>query len=115
MIALAAALALVLAPLIVIVTHSPAAYVAAASMTADLAADVAEEVAAHGHTHDHAGHDHDGSFGAHNPADHDHQLYALIDPATSAPKPLPDKKQCAPGNVFRHLTPEEPRHPPRLV
>ena len=112
MIVLTTVLALIIAPLVVILTHGPAAHAAAASM----AVDMAEEVAAHGHAHEEAGHDRPGGlFGGHNPADHDHQLQALICQAANAPKPLADKTQCAFRDVFRHLTLEGPRRPPRPV
>ena len=118
MIALATVFALIVAPLVVILTHGPAAHAVAASM----AAEMAEEIAAHGHAHEHghahdeAGHDHPGgSLGGHNPADHDHQLHALVCQATGAAKPFTDKAQCAFGDVFRHLTPDGPRRPPRPV
>ena len=108
LIVLMTVLALVVAPIVVILTHGPAAHAVAASM--------AEDIAAHGHAHDEAGHDSpDGSFEGHNPADHDHQLHALVCQTAGALKPRPDKAQCASSDVFRHLTLEEPRRPPRLV
>ena len=114
MIVLATVVALIVAPLVVILTHGPAAHAAAASM--------AGEIAAHGHAHerghahDEAGHDHPGgSFGGHNPADHDHQLNALICQAASAPQPFPDRTPCAFSEAFQHLTPDGPRRPPRPV
>ncbi len=114
MIVLATVFAFIVAPLVVILTHGPAAHAAAASMAAEMAAEMAGEIAAHGHAHDEAGHDHPGgSLGGHNPADHDHQLHALLCQATGAAKPFPDKAPCAFGDVFRHLTPDGPRRPPR--
>ena len=117
MIVLTTVFALIVAPLVVILTHGPAAYAVAASMAADIAeADMAEEVAAQGHAHEDAGHDRPGgSFGGHNPADHDHQLQALICQTANAPKPLADKTHWAFSDVFRHLTVEGPRRPPRPV
>ena len=128
MIVLTTVFALVVAPLVVILTHGPAAHQFAASMAAEIAEEIAEEIAAHGHAHghdhsyahDHA-HDEDGddrpggSPGGHNPADHDHQLHALVCQAARALKPFPDEAQCAFNEVFRHLTPEGPRRPPRPV
>ena len=118
MIVLTTVFALVVAPLVVILTHGPAAHQFAASM----AAEIAEGIAAHGHAHDHGhGHDEDGddrpggSPGGHNPADHDHQLHALVCQAARALKPFPAEAHCAFSEVFRHLTPEGPRRPPRPV
>ena len=110
MIALATVLALVIAPLVVILTHGPAAHYVVTSMSAEMA----EDIDAHGHAHGDTGHDHEGgSFGGHNPADHDHQLHALACHAASASSPRPDKAHCTLRDVFRHLTPEGPRRPPR--
>ena len=116
MVVLTTVFAMVVAPLVVILTHGPAAHEVAASMTVDMA----EKVAAQGHAHDEAPHDHQnghqsGPLGGHNPADHDHQLHALVCRADSAPKPLPGQARCAFSEGFRHLTPESPRRPPRLV
>jgi len=113
-IVLTTAFALMVAPLIVILTHGPATQAAAASITA--------EIAAHSHDHDH-GHPHDDTerdlhgdpFGGHNPADHDHQLHALLCQPTNAPTPLPDKRQCALSDVFRPFTLEGPVRPPRFI
>ena len=112
MVALATTAALIIAPLVVILTHGPAAHAAAASMAAEAAA----AIAAHGHTHGEAGDDHQGgSLAGHSPADHDHPLNALVCQATGAPKPLPDKAQCVFRDALRSLTPDGPRHPPRTV
>ena len=114
MIALTTAFALIVAPLIVILTHGPAAQATAASITAEITAHDRDH--GHGHTHDDAGHDgHGGPFGGHNPADHDHPLHALICQPTNAPKPLPDKSQCVSSDVFGNLTLEGPMRPPRSV
>ena len=109
LIALTTAFALMVAPLVVILTHGPAAQAtAAASITA--------EIAAHGHTHDDAGRDsHDGPFGGHNPADHDHQLQALICPPANTLAPLPDKSKCALSDVLRNIMPQGPLRPPRFI
>ena len=112
LIALTTALALIVAPLVVILTHGPAAHAAAASITT--------EVAAHGHDHSH-GHTHDDTergvhgepFGGHNPADHDHSLLALICQPSSTSAPLPDKSRCAFNDVLRNLMPEGLMRPPR--
>ena len=105
-------LALVIAPLVVIHTHGPAAHAAAAAM----AVEATESIAAHGHAHDDAGHHHPGnSFGGHNAADHDHPLHALIGQAASAPGPLPDTAPFWVRDVFRILTLDGPMRPPRPV
>ena len=114
LIALTTAFALIVAPLIVILTHGPAAHAFALSITT--------EVAAHGHDHSH-GHTHDDPergvhgepFGGHNPADHDHPLLALICQPPSAPTPLPDKSRCAFSDALRNLMPEGLMRPPRSV
>ena len=114
LIALTTAFALIVAPLIVILTHGPAAHAAALSITT--------EVAAHGHDHRH-GHTHDDTergvhgepFGGHNPADHDHSLLALICQPSSTSAPLPDKSRCAFNDVLRNLMPDGLMRPPRSV
>ena len=126
LVALALVLALVVAPLVVTLTHGPAAQAAAASVAADMIGETAAHGPGPGHTHAHAhththGHDdaerdHQGGLlGGHNPLDHDHQLHALICPPSSAPTPFPDETPCASGDAFRALTPEGPRRPPRSV
>ncbi|MCZ0964141.1 hypothetical protein [Paracoccus benzoatiresistens] len=55
-------LALVLAPVIIVATHGPAAIAAA------------EEIAAHGHSHGDEG----GLFQGHDATDHDHQSLAVL-------------------------------------
>ena len=111
MIALTIAFALIVAPLVVILTHGPAAHASVLPITAEISAHGHDH--SHDHTHDHAGQD--GPIGGHNPADHDHQLQALICPPATTPAPLPDKSQWASSNVFRHLALEGPTHPPRSV
>ena len=115
LIALTTAFALMVAPLVIILTHGPAAQAtAAASTTAEIAAHGHDH--SHGHTHDDAGRDgHDGPFGGHNPADHDHQLQALICPPANTLAPLPDKSKCVLSDVLRNLMPEGPLRPPRFV
>lgn len=120
LIALTAAFALIVAPLIVIATHGPAAHMAAAAMTVQTGGDIG----AHGHSHDHDHHHGDGvaeqgheggSFASHNPADHDHQLQALICRAENGPGQMPDRARCALSDAFRHMAPEGPMRPPRPV
>lgn len=114
-IALTTFFALIVAPLIVILTHGPAAHASALSITTEIAAH-GHEHNSHGHTHDDTGHDgHDGQFGGHNPADHDHQLQALICPPANTPAPLPDKSKCVLSDVLRNIMPEGPLRPPRFV
>ena len=110
MVVLTTVFALVVTPLIVILTHGPAAHQVAASTTADIAGGIA----AHGHAH---GEDDDGAhnwpFAGHNAADHDHQLQALVCQSAGAADARPDKARCAFDDAFRHLTPDGPRRPPR--
>ena len=109
---LAIVFALVVAPLVVILTHGPGTHGAAVSELAELA----EEIGAHGHTHDDTGNDRqNGPVGGHNPADHEHQFQALICQAANAPQPLPERARCSFRKSFEHLVPEGPRRPPRLV
>ena len=113
-IALLTAIALNIAPRVVILTHGPAAEAIAASMVVEVAAPGHDHDRGHGH--DDAAHDHRGGpSGGHNPTDHDHQFHALICQAANAPNPLPDKSRCALSDVFRQLTPEGPMRPPRSV
>ena len=112
MIALTIAFALIVAPLVVSLTHSPTAYATVASITAEIAAH------GHGHTHTHDDVEHDGhggSFGGQTPADHDHPLHAVIYHPASASKPLPGIAHCILSDAFRQLTPDGPRRPPRAV
>ena len=116
MIALTTAFALIVAPLIVILTHGPAAYADEASMIAQ----IAEEIAAHGHSH---GHIHDnpeygydgGLFAGHNPADHEHNHYALVCQEADTPRPHPDRKRFALNSAFHDMTLDGPMRPPRRV
>ena len=115
LIALMTVFALMVAPLVVILTHGPAAQAAAAaSMTAEIAAHGHDH--SHGHTYDDAGRDgHGDPLGGHNPADHDHQLQALICPPVNTFAPLPDKSKCVLSDVLRNIKPEGPLRPPRFV
>ena len=74
----------------------------------------------HSHSHTHAHEDtgddrQDAPSGAHNPADHDHQFQGLVNQTATPLHPLPDTAPSAFGGTFRHLTPEGPRRPPRMV
>ena len=115
MVALATVLALVVAPLVVFLTHGPAAGALATEVTAQ------SDFHDHGHDHEHghaddAGHGHHGGVsGGHNPADHDHQLHAVLYQAASTLRPLADTARSAVRDVFRNLTPDGPRRPPRRV
>ena len=114
LIALTTAFALIVAPLIVILTHGPAAHAAALSITTEVAAHAHDH--SHGHTHDDTERDvHGEPFGGHNPADHDHSLLALICQPSSTSAPLPDKSRCAFNDVLRNLMPEGLIRPPRSV
>ena len=115
LIALTTVFALMVAPLVVILTHGPAAQAtAAASIAAEIAAHGHDH--SHGHTHDDAGRDSHGEpFGGHNPADHDHSLLALICQPSSTSAPLPDKSRCAFNDVLRNLMPDGLMRPPRSV
>ena len=116
MIALTTAFALIVAPLLLILTHGPAAQAAAASAPVEVAAHGHDHDQGHGHTHDDAERGgHGGSFGGHDPADHDHPLHALICQPTNTPQPLPDRSRCGLSDILRNLTLEGPRRPPRSV
>ena len=108
---LMAVFALIVAPLIVTLTHGPGAHANMTAMTAkhDLSHDHGPADSETGHTHK------SGSFGGHNPTDHDHQLQALICQPASALRPLPDKAHGILSDVLRDLRPEGPKRPPRLV
>lgn len=114
MIALTAFVALLVAPLVIILTHGPTTPATAALMTTE----IADKVAAHDHAHIHddTGHSHQGGlFGNHNPADHDHQFHALICQTASRHERFPDKDHYALSDAFRHLTLDGPMRPPRSV
>lgn len=97
MLLLAIACAMLFAPVVVAVTHGPV---------------TAEQI----HVHHSTGHDHHSEpTGSHDPADHDHQLQALISPTAGWVHVLPNTEQSTVGDTFRHLMPEGPRRPPRLV
>ena len=116
--------ALIATPVLVVLTHGPAAHANVASAPAETAGGITAHSHAHSHSHAHqhghkhheSGHGHEGGlFGGHNPADHDHPLHAVIGQAANALKPLPDKAQYAFSDVFQNLTLEGPRRPPRSV
>ena len=116
LVALTVALALLVAPLVVILTHGPVAQAAVALLTVELADEGAGHHHDHGHTHGDREHDRPGGpVGGHNTADHDHPLQALICQPTTAPAPRADKGPGAFGDIFRHLTFKGPMRPPRSV
>ena len=109
---LATVFALVAAPRVVIATHGPGAHEMAAAMGVDTTGDISVP----GHAHDHTGHGHaDGASVGHNPADHDHPLQALLHPAAAPVKLRPGAAPSAFAAVFRHMSPDGPRRPPRIV
>ena len=106
-------LALFVAPFVVNLTHGPAV-----AMTVDKIDEIAAHGHAqqHGHTHDETGRGHPGGpLGGHNPADHEHQLHALVCQTANALHPLPDGTPCRFSEAFQHLTPDGPKRPPRVV
>lgn len=108
MLVLTTVFALLIAPLIVALTHATAAIEAAAFL--------ADGSPGHGHPHSKAGDDRqDGPLGGHNPTDHEHHLQALVHQAVSAQQPLPGKAQRGLAKAFRHLAPDGPKRPPRNV
>ena len=116
MIALTVALALIVAPLVVLLTHGPAAQAGIALMTAETADEVGGRDHNHSHTHGDGGQgDQADPLGGHNPADHNHPFQALICQPAGAPKPLADKGPGVLGDVFRNLAFQEPMRPPRSV
>ena len=116
LITLTTAFALIVAPLIVILTHGPAAHTSALSITTDVAAHDHSDNHNHNHNHDDIERGvHNSPFGGHSPADHDHPLHALICQPSSTPTPLPDKSRCAFSDALRNLMPEGPMRPPRSV
>ena len=112
LIVLATIFALLAAPVALALTHGPAPQeFAAAATMAPL-----QEAAAHAHAHGPSENDHQrGSHGGHGPTDHDHQFHALISHAAGAQKPHSDPARSAVRDLYRHLTPEGPRRPPRRV
>ena len=103
-VALATAVALVVAQIIVILTHGPAAHLAAA--------DMAQEIATHGHSHGETG---SGPFAGHDATDHEHQLQALIAQTGEAARPAASGAQAGVIRSFRGLSRDGPKRPPRMV
>lgn len=108
MVLLTLMIVLTVAPIVVSLTHGPE--IDAVSVT------VTDDGASHGHVHADSGdsHNHPPASG-HNPADHDHQLQALINQVTSESKPPLFKASGTLSDAFRTLKPDGPRRPPRLV
>ncbi len=99
---------LVAAPLVVTLTHG--------AEIDEMSMSLIKDVAQHDHVHKDSGDGHKhGPSGGHNPADHDHQLQALVNQATSEPKPRVFKAPGSLSDAIRNLMPEGPRRPPRLV
>lgn len=116
MVVLTTVFALLIAPLIVILTHCPTAHATAALAATEMAAHGNHHDHHHSHAHEDAGRDWlAGVFGAHNPADHDHQFHALICQPASAAERFADKAHCALNDAFRYLTLDGPMRPPRFV
>ena len=112
MIALAAVVALFTAPVIVILSHGPAAHAAAAGMVA--------EIAAHGHAHSKSGGDADsdltgGPLGGHDATDHEHQLQSLADQPGQAERPAASGAPRPAITAFQGLARDGPKRPPRTV
>ena len=108
MIALTTVVALFIAPIVVILTHGPAAHAAAAAMDT--------EVATHGHAHgDREGGIGGDPFAGHDATDHEHQLQALaVQPGESV---CPTANGARHGAVtsFQGLPRDGPKRPPRSV
>lgn len=104
--ALATVFALIMAPIIVILTHGPAAHATAVDGT--------DEGAAHGHGHDH-GDTGAGPLNGHDASDHEHQLHALVGKPLGFLQPMADAKRCAASLPVRGLTRDGPERPPRFI
>ena len=131
MIALTAVFVLLIAPIVVILTHGPAAHISSAEMTADCATH--SHGHSHGHSHDHGhghghGHGHDdldgdiwggsfagGLFAGHDATDHDHQLQALTCSSMGTWDIIAHAAPSESAAAFRGRTQDEPRRPPRPV
>ena len=129
MIALTAVFALLIAPIVVILTHGPAAH----AVNGDTIADFATHSHGHGTYHDHGTHhDHGGlegeidgqdlgdvpaggPFAGHDATDHDHQLQALICPSVGPWELVAGKAPSEMTAAFRGRTQDGPRRPPRAV
>ena len=104
MVALTTVVALFVAPIVVILTHGPAAHAAAT--------DVAAEVATHGHAHGELG---DRLFPGHDATDHEHQLQALTVQPGEAERPTISGAQPEAITSFQGLPRDGPKRPPRTV
>ncbi|MDQ1902756.1 hypothetical protein RAH32_20245 [Paracoccus sp. WLY502] len=91
-------LALVLAPVIIITTHGPAAIAAA------------EEIAAHGHSHDDDG----GVLRGHDATDHEHQNIAVLVGKNESEIVFGDGARMLVTVTAEGWPPDLPRRPPRL-
>ncbi len=109
---LANVIALLLAPLVVSLTHGPV--VGKAATVAGL--DMPDEIAAHGHAHGEAPCD-SISFpiGGHDATDHEHQLQALLSQTASAQQLFSESGQGVRVDTLRQLNPDGPKRPPRTV
>ena len=108
LVALTTALALFIAPLVVILTHGPAAHAAAAAMDT--------EVAPHGHAHgDREGGIGDDPFAGHDATDHEHQLQALAVQSAETVRPTANGARHGAVTSFQGLPRDGPKRPPRSV
>lgn len=111
-IALATVVALLAAPVVVILSHGPAAHAAAVEMTA--------ATAVHGHTHGKIGGGPGsdvggGLFGGHDATDHEHQLQSLADQPGQAEWPSASGAPRTAITAFQGLARDGPKRPPRTV
>lgn len=111
-VALATVVALLVAPIVVILTHGPAVQA--------VAADLAAEVATHGHAHggpgSAPGSGPGGKFGSgHDATDHEHQLQAVVVQPGEAWRPMASGARHAAIASFRGLPRDGPKRPPRAV
>ena len=118
MLALTTILALLIAPIVVILTHGPTAHAVAAEMTTG--------AAAHGHDHGHGelvgelkgergGTLAAGLFSGHDATDHEHPLQALVCQPVGTQPVLASKAPREIAAPFRGRTLDGPRRPPRTV
>ena len=106
--ALTTVVALLLAPVVVILTHGPAAHAAAADMSA--------EVAAHGHAHGERADGIGGGLSAgHDATDHEHQLHALIVQSRDAERPPAGGARRDAVSSVHGVPRDGPKRPPRTV
>ena len=108
MVALTTVVALFIAPIVVILTHGPAAHAAAAGMAAELAT--------HGHAHGDREDDIEGDpFAGHDATDHEHQLQALAVQSVETVRPTANGAQQGAVTSFQGLPRDGPKRPPRSV